>query len=116
MRNRFGISLPTLFEWKVARAGYRWIEVPDGRLICAVDAERPDWWGSDHYETPYQPLDRTGLFREFAELEPTEKGILDLPTDSACSEAQLTLPLTANQGRRGCGQRVLLFGNNRFGP
>jgi hypothetical protein len=77
MRNRFGITLPSLFEWKVARAGYRWIEVPDGRLICAVDAERPDWWGSDYYETPYHPLERTGLFREFAELEPTEKGILD---------------------------------------
>ncbi|HKF59470.1 MAG TPA: hypothetical protein VKJ45_28785 [Blastocatellia bacterium] len=77
MRNRFGIELPTLFEWKVARAGYRWIDSLDGTRICAVDAEQPDWFGSDGYETPYHPLERTGLFREFAGLAPTAKGILD---------------------------------------
>ena len=77
MRNRIGISLPPAFEWKVARAGYCWIDSPDGRLICAVDAWQPDWWGSDCYQTPYDPLERTGLFREFADLELSEKGIRD---------------------------------------
>jgi hypothetical protein len=42
MRNRIGIALPTWFEWKVARAGYRWIDSPEGRRIRAVDAEQPD--------------------------------------------------------------------------
>src|SRR5262249_13930910 len=41
------------------------------------DAWQPDWWGSDRYETPYYPLERTGLFREFGDLEPTEKSIVD---------------------------------------
>jgi hypothetical protein len=77
MRNRIGISLPPFFEWKVARAGYYWIDGPDGRRICAVDARQPDWWGSERYETSYDPLQRTGLFREFGDLEPTEKGIVD---------------------------------------
>jgi hypothetical protein len=77
MRNRVGITLPTSFEWKVARTGYRWIDSPQGRRICAVDAEQPDWWDSGRYETCYRPLERTALFREFADLEPTEQCILD---------------------------------------
>src|SRR5689334_21211799 len=77
MRNRIGIALPSSFEWSVARAGYRWIDSADGRRICAVDAEQPDWFGSDRYETPYHPLKRSALFREFADLEPTENRILD---------------------------------------
>jgi hypothetical protein len=77
MRNRIGISLPPAFEWKVARTGYCWIDSKDGRRICAVDARQPDWLDSDRYETPYYPLERTGLFRELGDLEPTEKSILD---------------------------------------
>lgn len=77
MRNRSGLALPLLFEWKVARSGYQWVNHKDGRFLCAA-ALQPDWRDTlDQYETRYRPFERTALFQEFADLEPTEKGILD---------------------------------------
>jgi hypothetical protein len=88
-----------LFEWKVARTGYRWIDSPDGRRICAVDAEQPDWFGSDCYETPYHPLERTGLFREFADLAPTAKGIVDFANRFGLLGIGGNFPLETESGR-----------------
>jgi hypothetical protein len=77
MRNE-QFLLPMFFSWKVARRGYRWIDRQDGRYLCAVDAlERPDWHGAfDQYENQQPLLERTGLFHEFAELQPSEPEIL----------------------------------------
>jgi hypothetical protein len=70
--------LPLFFSWKVAHRGYRWIDHNGGRRLCAVDAlERPDWHGVfDPYQTQQPLLERTGLFREFVELQPSEPHIL----------------------------------------
>jgi len=78
MRNGTGFVLPIEFSWKVARTGYRWIDSKGNRFLCAVDALQPDWHNMfDRYERTYRPLgERTGLFREFAELKPTEPDIL----------------------------------------
>jgi hypothetical protein len=71
--------LPIPFTWKVARRGYRWIDWNEGRWLCAVDAlERPDFPGVfDRYQTQQPLLERTGLFREFAELDSTETEVLN---------------------------------------
>jgi hypothetical protein len=78
MRNRTTFALPLRFTWRVARAGYQWVETKTGRFLCASDALRPDRHDVfDRYVTTYRPLeDRTGLFREFADLNPTEAGVL----------------------------------------
>lgn len=78
MRNQ-AFAIPIEFTWKVARGGYCWIVESGKRYLCAVDAlEKPDWPDPfDRYEQMYRPLEeRTGLFREFAELKPTEAQIL----------------------------------------
>lgn len=72
-------AIPIEFSWKVARGGYRWITESGKRYLCAVDAlEKPDWPDPfDRYQQIYRPLEeRTGLFREFAELKPAETQIL----------------------------------------
>jgi hypothetical protein len=78
MRNRsFSISID--FSWTVARSGYRWITEAGEQYLCAVDAfEKPDWPGlPGRYHRSYRPLEeRTGLFRELAELKPTKAQIL----------------------------------------
>jgi hypothetical protein len=86
MRNEAGLALPVLFTWKVARAGYRWIDAKGGRFLCAVDALQPDWHNLfERYETTYRPLEqRTGLFGEFANLEPTERDVLAFEIGSGC--------------------------------
>ena len=74
--DQFVIPIP--FTWKVAHRGYRWIDCNDGRWLCAVDAlERPDFPGVfDRYQIQQPLLERTGLFREFAELGSTETEVL----------------------------------------
>jgi len=48
-----------------------------GRFLRATDCLKPDWWTFGLYERDYRPLEqRTGLFREFAELEPTENAVV----------------------------------------
>src|ERR1700737_199124 len=71
-------GLPIFFAWKVARRGYRWLDHNGGRYLCAIDAlERPDWHGGFEQSETQQPLlERSGLFREFAELQPSELQIL----------------------------------------
>ena len=74
--NRFEPSIR--FTWKVAKGGYHWIKTKKGRVLCAVDASKPDWRDIfDAYQTTYRPLEeRTGLFRTFAELQPNERHVL----------------------------------------
>ena len=76
-KNRFEPS--TRFEWKVAKGGYHWIKTKKGRVLCAVDASKPDWLDIfDAYRNTYRPLEeRTGLFRTFAELQPTERQVCE---------------------------------------
>jgi hypothetical protein len=73
MRNEKSFALPVEFTWKRARAGYQWSDTRRGRILYAVDALKPDWQNTfERYETTYRPLEeRTGLFREFAALEPS---------------------------------------------
>ena len=65
------------FHWDVAVGGYQWIDTAAGRVLRAVDALEPDWnYSSDHYWREYRPLqERSGLFWEFAQLDPTEAAI-----------------------------------------
>jgi hypothetical protein len=78
MRNDKSFALPVEFTWKRARAGYQWSDTKHGRLLYAVDALQPDWQNTfKDYETIYRPLDEhTGLFREFAALEPNEQQVV----------------------------------------
>jgi len=72
-------AIPIEFTWSVARSGYRWITDAGEPYLCAVDAfEKPDWPGlPGRYHRSYRPLEeRTGLFRELAELKPTKAEIL----------------------------------------
>ena len=72
-------AIPIEFTWSVARSGYRWITDAGEPYLCAVDAfEKPDWPGlPGRYHRSYRPLEeRTGLFRELAELKPTKAQIL----------------------------------------
>jgi hypothetical protein len=59
------------------KAGYQWRDTSHGRLLYAVDALQPDWQNTfERYETTYRSLEeRTGLFREFAGLEPNEQKV-----------------------------------------
>jgi hypothetical protein len=77
MRND-SFALPIEFTWKRAQAGYQWHAGNQERLLYAVDALKPDWQNPfEQYEMSFQPLaERTGLFREFAALQPNEKQIL----------------------------------------
>ena len=78
------------FHWLVLEDGYQWVEAvvlpsldPDPRLI---EHPAPIWALTDgelisqiemRSILPYEPLvDETGLFRNFAEVEPTREGIL----------------------------------------
>jgi hypothetical protein len=99
MRNG-GFVLPILFSWKVARAGYRWIDSKSNRFLCAVDAQQPDWRNMfDSYEKTYYPLgERTGLFREFAELKPTESHILAFANRFGLLEAIDDIELASKSG------------------
>jgi hypothetical protein len=53
------------------------MDIKEGRFLCAVDALKPDWHPLfDRYETTYHPLEeQTGLFFDFAALEPAEAEI-----------------------------------------
>jgi hypothetical protein len=72
-----GQFIPAMdFRWKVAVGGYQWTDTEAGRSLCAADAHQPDWsFSSDRYLRDYRPLERSGLFWEFAELDPTEEPI-----------------------------------------
>jgi hypothetical protein len=66
------------FRWPVPKAGFRWEDgewlpqdaegVSDSLLVDAPDRERA--------QRPYAPLAVSGLFREFADLQPSKEGIL----------------------------------------
>src|SRR5262245_51298715 len=62
----------TDFLWPVAVSGYKWDEFPDGaNLRCGLEPIRK--WPLRQYA----PLEEfTGLFRTFAETEPTKEGVL----------------------------------------
>src|SRR6202045_3003353 len=80
MRNRPALGVAVPFLWKVANSGYQWRDIPkQGRFLCAVDAFRPDWDNMfDRYRRDYRPFQEvTGLFLEFADLEPTETAIVE---------------------------------------
>jgi len=99
MRNE-GFAIPVLFTWRIARAGYQWIDVKGRRSLCPVDARRPDWLNMfDRYERSYLPLkERTGLFREFAALEPSERGVLPFANQFGLLQAEDNLELDSEFG------------------
>jgi hypothetical protein len=100
MRNGTGFVLPIAFSWKVARNGYRWIDSKGKRFLCAVDALQPDWHNLfDRYERTYLPIgERTGLFREFGELKPTEPDILAFANRFGLLEAVDDVELPSKSG------------------
>ena len=68
------------FLWKVANSGYQWRDIPEqGRVLCAVDAFQLDWNNMfGRYQRSYRPFHEvTGLFLEFADLEPNETAIVE---------------------------------------
>lgn len=80
MRNKPALGVAVAFTWKVANSGYHWREIPEqGRFLCAVDAFRSDWNNMfDRYQRSYRPIEEvTGLFLEFADLEPTEGAVVE---------------------------------------
>jgi hypothetical protein len=64
---------PVRFAWRISRAGYRWtIDTKRKRVLCAADADTRGWSNAQN-AIEYNPLEkRTGLFREFSALKPTE--------------------------------------------
>ena len=73
------------FVWTVAGAGYEWIDV---KVVGAREADgSPAYWRvlverNDSSELrSYDPLrEQPTLFQAFAEVSPTEKGVLDFAT------------------------------------
>lgn len=65
------------FTWRRAVGGYHWIGAEGSRRLVPVDAIQPDWsFSADRYVIEYRPLEeRSGLFWEFAALDPTEDAI-----------------------------------------
>jgi hypothetical protein len=65
------------FSWTRAVGGYHWIDAEGSRRLVPVDENQPDWsFSADRYVTEYRPLEeRSGLFWEFAALDPTENAI-----------------------------------------
>jgi hypothetical protein len=102
MRNE-AFAIPLDFTWKVARGGHRWVEESGKRYLCSVDAvEKPDWPGLfNRYQRVYRPLEeRTGLFREFAELKPTDKQILDFVDRYGLLDNTSNVSVRTSFGRR----------------
>src|SRR5947209_1749430 len=59
----------TDFTWRVAVGGYRWQDSPDGPALVPA--------GGAWREREYQPLEEfTGLFRTFADADPSPEGFL----------------------------------------
>ncbi len=54
------------FRWHVAKSGYKWDTDED--LVEVADEDS---------ENSYNPLEETGLFRTFSEIDPTPEGILE---------------------------------------
>lgn len=67
-------AIPVSFAWRVSRAGYSWTPDTTGRrVLCAADAAQGGWPNS----LAYRPLERrTGLFHEFARLQPSETSVV----------------------------------------
>lgn len=65
------------FTWRRAVRGYHWIDAEGVRRLVPIDAIQPDWNSSpERYVSEYRPLaERSGLFWEFAALDPTEDAI-----------------------------------------
>src|ERR1700687_3416929 len=80
MRNKPALGVAVSFLWKVANSGHQWRDIAErGRYLCAIDALRLDWNNMfDRYQRSYRPIEEvTGLFLEFADLEPTEGAIVE---------------------------------------
>ena len=101
MRNLTGFAFPVRFRWKVARAGYQWVDTVDGRRIYAKDALRPDWQSVlEEYEATFQPLEeRTGLFRELAEFAPSEEEVLKFANRFGLLDSGGNLQVPTEYGR-----------------
>ena len=92
-------GLPIFFTWKVAHRGYRWIDYKGGRWLCAIDAlARPDFV-FDQYQTQQPLLERSGLFRELAELQPREPEILDFVNNFGLLTEGQSLSVNTEFGR-----------------
>jgi hypothetical protein len=92
-------GLPIFFTWKVAHRGYRWIDYKGGRWLCAIDAlARPDFV-FEQYQTQQPLLERSGLFRELAELQPREPEILDFVNNFGLLTEGQSLSVNTEFGR-----------------
>jgi hypothetical protein len=101
MRNRPALGVGVSFVWKVANSGYQWRDIPEaGRLLCAVDAFRMDWNDMfGRYQRSDQPLqDATGLFLEFADLEPNETAIVQFANRYGLLKNGDNIPTSTNFG------------------
>jgi hypothetical protein len=93
-------GLPIFFGWKVATRGYRWIDNNGSRWLCPVDAlDQPDWHGIlGQYQTQQPLLERSGLFRELAALQPTEPQILGFTNKFGLLTEGQSLPVDSKFG------------------
>ncbi len=57
------------FRWPVEKAGNKWLADDTDEELVEVD--------EDSEITFYNPLEETGLFRTFSEIDPTPEGILE---------------------------------------
>lgn len=91
-------AVPARFEWTLWRNGYQWLDIGSKRLLCTVDALRPDRRDLlGRYETTYWPLAQyPRLFAEFAHLRPTENAILKFANQYGLLAASETVCAESN--------------------
>jgi len=99
MRDESIFAIPVRFGWSVARVGYHWTRDTRGkRVICAVDAGSRGW---SHLlnRSEYRPFEqRTGLFREFADLGTAEAPVLAFANRFGLLEEENNLELPSRSG------------------
>lgn len=79
MRNATVFGMPLSFTWNVDPDGHRWMQSASG-LTLVANGDLDSTMRGIFYRPmrSYQPFEqKTGLFREFASLEATEKHVLE---------------------------------------
>jgi len=101
---------PVRFVWKVSRAGYRWtLDSTGRRLICATDAATHGWNKLTN-RLEYQPLEkRTGLFREFANINASEAAVRSFASMFGLLESDCNVELRSEKGPVPAHGETLVF-------
>ncbi len=102
------------FTWDVCQGGHKWVETKEAhsedakKSLFLTDDVAP---GSIFQRKRYRPLhEHSGLFRIFAEVEPTEEGILRFANEYGLLGAEVTvnirIPLPGKPDTMGIGEPI----------